>query len=83
MRDKNMIKTLSFVYLITIVECAFIHPATKETYNVLLQLSKGEFTVPLIARSNIGKASIVKFRRANGEFTNLGDTLYYDPKKVD
>ena len=83
MRDKNMIKTLSFVYLITIVECAFIHPAAKETYNVLLQLSKGEFTVPLIARSNIGKASIVKFRRANGEFTNLGDTLYYDPKKVD
>ena len=53
MRDKNMIKTLSFVYLITIVECAFIHPATKETYNVLLQLSKGEFTVPLIVRGQI------------------------------
>ena len=53
MRDKNMIKTLSFVYLITIVECAFIHPAAKETYNVLLQLSKGEFTVPLIVRGQI------------------------------
>ena len=82
MRDKNMIKALSFVYLITFVKCAFIHTVTKEPHNVLLQLFKGEFTVLMAVRSNIGKASIVKFWRANGKFTNQVDTLYYDEKTV-
>ena len=45
-------------------------------------MSKGEFTVPVAARSNIEKAAVVKFWRANGKFTNQRDALYYDGRKI-
>ena len=83
MGEKNMIENiLTFVYLITFLQCAFIHRESKEKYNMLLQLCIGEFTVPVTARPNIEKAAIVKFQRANGKFPNQGDMLYYDGKKL-
>ena len=67
---------------ITYIEAVFIHPVSDETCETLMKLCKDEFKVPVAARSNVEKAAVVKFWRANGKFTCLGNILLSEGKKV-
>ena len=59
-----------------------IHSIDEEEYKVLVDLAKGEFSVPVKQRTRIQKNAVVKFWRSNGKFLVDGDILFYEGKKV-
>ena len=72
-----------FVSLTVDIRCdKFIHPMKDEEYNILLKLCKGEFSVLVAKRSRAEKAAVIKFWRSREKFSNDGNTLLYDGKKV-
>ena len=68
-------------WFITYIQAVFIRPVSDETYETLMKLCKDEFNVPVVASSDIEKAAVVKFWRANGKFTSQENILLYDGKK--
>ena len=71
-----------FVDIVSSTSGKFIHSLNDNEYKTILKLCKKEFSVPVEERSKEEKAAIIKFWRHKGKFTNDGDTLLYDGKKV-
>ena len=87
-KQQQCIFSVLFIFFIIIVNINIVHtyirPLGEEEYQVILSLVKGTFNNPKNERTNIEKAAVIKFWRANGRFTadNNGKVLFYDGKVV-
>ena len=76
-------KVITFIFLfLKTTNCVFFHAVDDETYKILLILCNSNFAVPVAKRTNVEKATVVKFWRSKGKFENIDNVLYYDGRKV-
>ena len=61
-KKKELIPIFCFI---TYIEAVFTHPVSEKTYETLIKLCKDELNVLFAARSNVEKAKVIKFWRAN------------------